>query len=171
MLCDFNEASIPIVNRTQEINEIVDGITSDFFKNQFGKKNTNLTWFLLKWDRENKTCKKQFFYQDSFKSAFEEFYNENNSDDNLINKDLKVLAYNIGALDEIFINFHDLLFNNMIKQNQKQQKKNKEWLMIIIIFDETNKTLNSTNNNNNNKSYLPNLYRRIISEKSSLIKK
>ncbi|KAJ3431472.1 zinc finger protein [Anaeramoeba flamelloides] len=38
MLCDFNEASIPIVNRTQEINEIVDGITSDFLKINLGKK-------------------------------------------------------------------------------------------------------------------------------------
>ncbi|KAJ3431471.1 inositol transporter 2-related [Anaeramoeba flamelloides] len=124
---------------------------------------------LEEWEYEKGNVKNSLIYR--ILIFLSRFYNENNSDDNLINKDLKVLAYNIGALDEIFINFHDLLFNNMIKQNQKQQKKNKEWLMIIIIFDETNKTLNSTNNNNNNnKSYLPNLYRRIISEKSSLIR-
>ncbi|KAJ3424222.1 protein networked 4a [Anaeramoeba flamelloides] len=80
---EFNEDSIPFVNRKHEIGEIVKGIICDFLRleDQSGKKITNLTWFGSSGIGKTRLAK-TIFYQESFKKEFEnqlkKFQDKNN---------------------------------------------------------------------------------------------
>ncbi|KAJ3449037.1 disease resistance protein rp [Anaeramoeba flamelloides] len=82
----FNEDSIPFVNREEEMEEIINGIISDFLEVEdqtLGKKITNLTWFGSSGIGKTRLAKSIFFqpkFKKKFKQTLMEYQNEENSE-------------------------------------------------------------------------------------------
>ncbi|KAJ3430740.1 transcription initiation factor tfiid subunit [Anaeramoeba flamelloides] len=114
----FNEDSIPFVNREEEMEEIINGIISDFLEVEdqtLGKKITNLTWFGSSGIGKTRLAKSIFFqpkFKKKFKQTLMEYQNEENSE-NLNECYQNFLKYHLF----FYINFQEHVLKNWETNN------------------------------------------------------